>query len=167
MAKVTRSLDKFSNKLYASVTMSAANTLTFAEIETGIEAFSKQAWIIHKLDYFFSNAIGNLLLASDDYIEIALTSNNQMTALNLNNAGVVDKFQVNGTHTTYESPFTRDFTTLPGGGLIIAPRPLYLAMNSASIASAGSAQVRGYFTVIPEMSPDEYLDLVDYYRIIQ
>lgn len=165
--KSSKVMDKYVNKMYIGITMSAANTLTFQEVTTGVEAFSKQAWVIHEIDYFLSNASLQLLLASDDYIQLALTSHNQMTSLGLGNAGVVDLWQINGAHASWESPIVRDFSNLPGGGLIIAPRPLYLAETSASIASAASGQARILFTVLPELSGEDYLDLVDYYRIIQ
>jgi len=65
----------------------------------------------------------------------------------------------------HQLPFVRDFSGLPGGGLIIAPRPLFVAVKGNSLATAVTASLRAYFTVI-NLSADEYLELVDFYRIV-
>lgn len=169
MAKQT---DKFANKFYGRVVESAANTLTFAEIQTNVDVFSKKAWILHKLEWFFGSTERSKLDATDDVITAALTSSNQLSSLSLDNAGVIDLFEISvdfGTAVGFEqfiSPIARDFTPLPGGGLIIAPRPLYLAVKGTSLANALTVAVRGYFTAL-DLTADDYLELVDFYRIVQ
>lgn len=165
--------DAYVNKFYGSAVESAANTLTYAEVSTNVEVFSKIAWVIHRLEWFLEGTQFNKLLASDDVIQMALVATNSLTSLSLTYAAVIDllNLQIGGWGAPanaypYSTPFIRDFSTLPGGGLIIAPRPLYVAVKGTSLASALTVSVRGYFT-IKELKADEYLELIDFYRIVQ
>lgn len=166
------STDKFANKFYGAVTESAANTLTFTEIQTNVDIFAKRAWILHRLEWYAPPATLDMLLAAADALTFALTSSNKLTTLGLDAAGVIDYGEISPFVATYVAaslqykPFIRDFGNLPGGGLIIAPRPLYVAAKGVSVAAASTWQCRGYFTQL-EMSADEYLELVDFYRIVQ
>jgi len=169
MAKKT---DLFANKFYGSVVESAANTLTFAEIQTNVDVFSKKAWVLHKLEWYFGPTGFNYLDAADDVISAALVSSNKMDALTLDDAGVIDLLELNINFITgvgfsvLELPISRSFADMPGGGLIIAPRPLYLAVKGTSLAGAVTMSARGYFTAM-DLNADEYLELVDFYRIVQ
>jgi len=164
--------DKFANKFYGVVVESAANTLTFKEIPTNVDVFSKTAWCLHRLEWYIPPATVALLIGAGDSISCALTSSDKLTTLGLDNAGVVDLFTKTITvlsvadHSFHVGPECRDFSTLPGGGLIIAPRPLYLACKSESLAAASTVHCRGFFTQI-QLNADEYLELVDFYRIVQ
>lgn len=164
--------DQFANKFYGAVDESAANTLTFAEIQTNVDVFSKKAWVLHRLEWYFTTTAAHLLIAVDDRIQAALVSSNKMSALGLDDAGVIDLFELQVAFSTavgfqeYTHPISRDFSSLPGGGLIIAPRPLYLAVKGTSLAAALHVAARGYFTAL-DLNADEYLELVDFYRIVQ
>lgn len=173
MAKASGSIrDVYSNKAFGEVVESAANTLTFKEIQTNVSIFDKAAWIIHRIEWYLDNTALGLLGASDDKIEVALTASNAITTLALSNASVIDKFEVGIRYVSaagfaYKAlPDSRDFSALPGGGLIIAPRPLFIAVKGTSIASAVTASMRFYFTQI-ELAADSYLELIDFYRIVQ
>lgn len=163
--------DNYANKFYGTVTESAANTLTFAEIQTNISIFEKVAWVLQRLEWYLSPAVMQLLQDNQDSVELALTASQNISALGLDNPSVIDvlvlsKFQATGVgFEIQEKPVIRDFTGLAGGGLIIAPRPLFLAAKGTTLASAATVQVRGYFQMI-ELKAEEYLDLVDFYRIV-
>lgn len=169
MAKKT---DQFANKFYGTVTESAANTLTFAEIPTQVDVFSKKAWILHRIEYYINGAFSALFNATGDKLALALTSSDKITSLSLSDAGVIDLFELKAEYFTAagfllrEEPLIRTFNDMPGGGLIISPRPLYLAVKGESLSGAATVQCRGYFTGI-DLNADEYLELVDFYRIVQ
>jgi len=166
------SQDKFANKFYATVTESAADTLTFKEIQTNVDVFSKSAWVLHRLEYYVAAATMDLIQENLDSLQLALTSSDKMAAIDLSNSGVIDYCEFESILQTavgfsyVQMPLTRDFSILPGGGLIIAPRPLYLAVDSTALGAAATVAVRGYFTQL-SLSADEYLELVDFYRIVQ
>lgn len=164
--------DKFANKFFGEVVGSGATTLTFEEIHTNVNIFDKIAWVLNRLEWYVPQATLDLFVATGDGLEAALTSSQQITALGLDNPSVIDLFSINrkdaGTAATawyHYEPFIRDFSGLPGGGLIITPRPLYLAVLGVSIATAPTIRCRGYFQQL-ELSADEYLELVDFYRIV-
>lgn len=165
--------DKYANKVYGAVTESGANTLTFAEIKTNVDVFSKAAWVLHRLEYFLRAADLDLIVGNLDTIMLALTSSDKLTTIDQSTAGVIDLFELGGHFATSvgfayrDNPVIRDFSGLPGGGIIIAPRPLYVAVKGTSLASAvGPVTLRGYFTQL-QLNADEYLELVDFYRIVQ
>lgn len=145
--------------------MSGANTLTFSEIQTNTNVFDKTAWVISRIEWFFSQATRALMLAADDTLTCALTFSQGLTSLALSNPAVIDLFQYEYGFQCLSMPIIRDFSTFPGGGIIVAARPLFIAMTSTSIASAASSQVRFNFTM-KELAADEYLELVDFYRIV-
>lgn len=163
--------DRYSNKFYGTVTESAANTLTFAEIQTNLNTFSKIAWTLSRLEWFLSPSVVDLIGAADDTITMALVASNKMSSLDLSDPAVIDYFELGmksfsgAGFNFWESPMIRELGTLPGGGLLIAPRPLYLAIQGTSLASAATVECRGYFTQ-QELSDAEYIELVDFYRIL-
>lgn len=164
--------DLFSNKGYGAVVESAANTLTFSEIQTNVSIFEKVAWVLHRIEWYITQATYGLLADGADHLEMALVASANITDLGLDVPAVIDvldlmRFQASGVGFTFDTmPKIRDFSSLPGGGLIIAPRPLYLAIKGTSLASAGSSECRFYFTQ-KTLSAEEYLELIDFYRIVQ
>ena len=171
MAKNKRELDRFANRIYAQVTESVAGTLAFSEINTNMSIFDKQAFVLHRLEYYPRTEDLNLMVSNSDYIEYALTASNTITTLDLANPAVIDVHKIGcwfstavGHESTFQ-PFSRDFTGLPGGGLICAPRPLYLAARGISLAATVQVTMRAYFSIL-EMSAEDYLDLVDFYRVL-
>lgn len=157
--------------MYGYSTESAANTLTFREVQTNVSVFDKAAFVLHRLEWYIDATTFNLIVASDDTFRMALTSSQNITTLGLDNPAVIDLEELQGKVSSAvgfqyrDAPLIRDFSSLPGGGLIIAPRPLFIAVQGVSLASAGTAKLRAYFT-IKNLSAEEYLELVDFYRIV-
>lgn len=164
--------DKFVNKAFITVTESAPNTLTFAELATGVSIFEKVAWVIHRLHWFVGSVVLKELITDTDTVTLGITGNNKMSTITLDDPGVYDMMAlictVSGTpanafvHTT---PIIRDFSTLPGGGIIVPPRPIYIAVIGSGLAAAAVASVRIEYTVM-ELKADEYWELVEATRIL-
>lgn len=168
----TKQTDEFANKFYGTVTESAANTLTFSEIPTQVNTFQKVGWVIHKLEWYIPYATLALMVDTADGMQLALTSSNKATALALSDPIVIDLLEITQLlrsavgYNYFQFPFIRDFTSMPGGGLIVAPRPLFVAAKGVGLATVGTYAVRGHFTA-RELSAEEYIELVDFYRIVQ
>jgi len=166
------SKDKYANKFYGKVTESAANTLTFAEIQTNVSVFDKMAWVLHRLEFYIPKASFDLVTNTADVLDVALTGSENISSLELDNPAVIDRFHLFMKEATsvgfqfFQQPIIRDFNNMPGGGLIVSPRPLFLAAEGVSLASPATVEVRGYFTTVA-LSADEYLELVDFYRIVR
>lgn len=173
----TAQKDKFANMATIKILESAATTLTFAKLETGIALFEKIAWLISRLEIVWQNRGSGLLSANDDSITWALTCTNQLTALSvadlIENPSVIYGQRIRrtdfGTAATGQfdvDPMIVDFSTLPGGGIIVPPNPLYGAIVGYSIASAALVYLRIYYTNYVLSGADEYWELVESRRVI-
>lgn len=165
--------DTYVNLAFGDVTESAANTLTFSEIQTSISIFEKVAWVIARIEWYIPAAVYNLMSADSDLIQAAVTASNNLSDLGLDSASVIDLLEVQqeyaGTPANafyIHNPIVRDFSTLPGGGRIVAPRPLYVGLKMTGAATPGTISARIMFRQFV-MTPAEYLELVDFYRIVQ
>lgn len=171
MAKTTLATDRFANLAVISVTESAANTLTFKKLETGIALFEKLAWIIHRVEYYLQLDLTQFA-ASLDEARFGLATTDQITTPTVANQSVLDRMIVRrldmGTAATgvfVQVPFVKDFTNLPGGGLIVPPNPLYGWVQGAASPAAHAVDMRLFYTNYV-LKPEEYWELVEARRII-
>lgn len=168
-----RNIDLFVNQAYGEVVPSVTDALSFQEIATGVSTFEKMAWVLQRAHWFVSVATLNELQAVTDAITLAITISDKMTSLGLDDAAVIDMVALYpalhgtaGNMETVKIPIVSDFSTLPGGGVIIPPRPIYIAMQSAGFSAARSASCRIYFTT-RKLAADEYWELVEARRMIE
>lgn len=165
--------DMFPNILTRQLSMSASNTLTFDEIEIGLNIFDKAGLIISRIEYFIgASTIEDMTTAGDDVV-CALTSSDTITALSAQQTEIIDSWGVHrhdmGTAASgVIRPLVEihDFSTMSGGGILVAPKPLHIAMTSAGLAAAGSTVFRIYFRVI-RLSDAQYLELLETRRAFQ
>lgn len=160
-------LDKYSNILGKAITMSAANTLTFEAIELGLSLFDKVGILIQRIEFDPAFSAVAEMVANSDRMQIALTQSNQIASITLQESSVIcaKEYQVHvsgapATAQIAEGIQAIDYTSLAGGGLLIAPRPLYLAMTTAGFAAASGCTIRLYFTVV-KLKPEEYFELLE------
>lgn len=172
MAK-EKTKDLFSNIAYASVTESAANTLTFAEINTGVSVHQKIAWIISRISWHIPDSELDSMAAQSDAMDMGLTLSDKVDSLSdLSDPALLSRnglylYQM-GTPATgllMQQPIERDYSSLPGGGLIITPKPLYAALKCTGFAAAATVSCRIYYT-IKELAADEFWELVQASRIV-
>lgn len=166
MAKRKQIIDVYPNRIVERLTMSAANVITFQPIRFGTGLFSGVALVIHRVEYHLTLGTVDQLVADSDEVEFGLTNRDDLSALTALNLNILD---VNALHSKivgavvslwiFEKPMTKDFSTLPGQGLIIPTTPLYLAMDSVGLASAGIMDVVIYYT-FKQMSDSDYIELV-------
>lgn len=161
--------DKYVNQAVIEATESAANTLTFKKLETGISLFEKVAWLIERVEYFFSD-YG--LLGTTDSVTFALTTTDQMASLSLKNAAVIDYMNIldlndGAPATSFRiiQPTTKDFSQMSGGGLLVPPNPFYLGIVGVGLASPATVTAKIFYTTV-QLTPDEYWELVESRRII-
>ena len=147
------SQDQFANLAYITVTESAANTLTFKKLETGISIFEKVAWVVHRLEYYCDNIAATIFNTTGDYLQLALCSTDQMTSIDLSNAAVIDMCRITridlGTAASgfyREDPLIRSFADMPGGGLIVPATRLYLGAVGTGLGGATTNKLRMFYT---------------------
>jgi len=163
--------DVFVNQAYGGCTELVAGTLAFSEIQTGISLFEKVAWVVHRIMWFEEDLVR--ILDVDDFLVSALVCSNRLNGLSLQDPAVIDIIQIGewieGTPASghlVEKPIVHDFTNLPGGGLIVPPKPLYIAHVGVSLAAATAVNARIFFTH-KELAPDEYWELVESRRMVE
>lgn len=171
------SKDKFTNMACITLQESAPNTLTFAKLETGIALFEKVAWLISRIEFVLQNIGAALLNGDGDDVTWALTVSNQLSTLStgdlITNPAIIYGQRVKrmdiGTPATgmyWVDPAAVDFSTLPGGGLLVPPNPLWGAIEGYGCASAALMYLRIYYTNYQLSGADEYWELVESRRII-
>lgn len=171
MAKIKGSTDKFSNIAAVQVTESAAGTLTYARFSFPFSVMDKVALIIARIEYW-PTGIGGLnstndwatfgLIAASSIVDItnqadpAILDTSRYVRYDLGAAasGVLDV-----------QPFIKDFSSLPGGGILCAPSPLSACVQSSGAGNALGCWLKMFYTYI-SLTTDEYWELVESRRII-
>ena len=163
--------DRYVNQAYLSVTESAANTLTFSKLETGINIYEKVGWLISRFDYNFDVTAANFS-AEGDAVYFGLSVSAQITNINLIQDAVIDfnsvirhDYGTAGNAIIQENPHSKSFADLPGGGLLIPPNPLYIYVKGANLASPVIVTGRMFYTVI-KLKTEDFWELVEQRRMI-
>lgn len=156
--------DKYANIIYDSVVESAANTLTFNSVDLGISLFDKVGLLISRIEWYEVHA---LLVAGDDTFYYGLSTSNQFSSPAPEQTSIITfhkdqiyDYGVAGNNILHAEPYVDDFSTLPGGGILVTPRPLYCFALGANLASAGTAKFRMFFT-ITTLKAEEYFELLE------
>jgi hypothetical protein len=165
------SQEKFCNIAYNSVTESAANTLTFNKLETGISIYEKVGWLINRIEYYISTASA-VFAADADGLKVGWSTSDGLTSWDESNSAWFDLMQfarvdygTAGSGFVVEKPFVKDLSTLPGGGLLVPPNPLYLGAQGISLGAAQTVEARVFYTVI-QLKQEEFWELVEMRRMI-
>lgn len=171
MAAVTKA-DEFANYAIVTVTESAANTLTFKKLETGISLSDKVAWIINRIEYFKSVINGTNFGAQDDALNYGLSVSNQWSTVTILQDTIIDfnylqRIDMGTAAVAFlnHQPDVKDFANLPGGGILVPPVPLYLFAKGEALSSAVTVTARIHYTLLP-LATDQYWQLVEARRVI-
>jgi len=163
----TSNVDKFVNIVNVPLVMSAANTITFEEINIGLNLFDKVGLLLTRLEFDPVTATLQDLDSDGDSMIMGLTSSANLTSLVIEQAEVIDQVSLvrvdAGAAANFHivrRPITHDFSTQPGGGLLVPPKPLYAAGFSAGMTVAGYFFLRLYF-IIYKLNDAEYLELLE------
>jgi len=160
MESKSKSADKFANVMLASVTETGASTLTFTQLPQITTLMEKKAYLISRIEYQFDSG---LFVAAGDGIMFGVSMQNTFTGPNITTPSIIDFTRIVGKGApveVYDEIRDTDFSTLPGGGLLVPTRPMFLWAEGASIAVAQTIRMRMYFTVA-DLNPSEYWDLVE------
>jgi hypothetical protein len=156
----------FVTQTVVSVTESAANTLTFLQIQSAIAPTDKIGWVIEGIEFRFSGATLGYFNSTTDTLQMALTVSNQLTALSDTDPAVIYKralcrtdFGTAASASFYDLMLKADFSQYSGGGLLVLPTPIYLGVLGAGLSTAASVIARIFFTPI-EMNDQDWMNLV-------
>jgi len=170
MATVKK-VDLYANVAALQVTESAAGTLTAEKFAFPFSIMDKMAILVSRLEYWPGDL--NQLNGTGDYVLGGITVSATPTDLrNQADPQVIDSFSLGridlgaaATGLFVNMPWVKDFANLPGGGILLAPNPLYVAVKSSGAGGPMSLWVRMYYTYM-QLATDEYWQLVESRRII-
>lgn len=176
MAISNGSKDKFANVATITVTESAANTLTWQKLETGFSLTEKVAWVISRIEWYVTGDLSTLFNAANDRLFLALTVYNGLTTLAsaaaFRDPTILDMYVLSredfgaaASGIMFERPFIKDFSNLPGGGLIVPPAPLYMGAQGVSLASASTNMAKIFYNTL-NLKTEDYWELVEARRVI-
>ncbi len=169
---MAESKDVFANYAIIEVTESAANTLTFKKLETGISLNEKVAWIIHRIEYIIDGMDGTIFNAALDVLTWGLSLSNafafptvaENTIVDYNRAVRVDLGAAASGYFQIQ-PQIKDFSDLPNGGVIIPPTPLYMFVKGTGLTAATKITARLHYT-LRTLKVEDYWELVEARRVL-
>jgi len=164
----TAGQDRFANIASGEVTMSAANTITFTEILTGISLGVGVGILIDEIDYYPSSAALRELVGNADSIAMGWTTSNAVSdlvdaadrrvihSINLvaSIVGAVVSLHV------LKVPFVHQFFP----PTIFASPRIYLGTNTGGFGAAALVRSRLYYRFI-ELNAQEYLEIAETFQL--
>jgi len=167
----TKKLDSYANIAAILALEAAAGTANYAKFAFPFSIMDKMALVIQRVEYWFGDL--SPLNSSTDFVLAGLSASNTVSDLNLQNDPlVIDSAKVvrNDLGTAASGnysmlPYIKDFTSLAGGGILVAPSPLYGFVKSNGAGGVMGAWIKMFYTYM-ELNTDEYWQLVESRRII-
>jgi len=159
--------DKYSNLIQVTMEESAANTLTFGAIDLGLTIFQKVGIIVNRIVIDWTTQVLSDFVNDDDSMTVALTQSDQISTLALTESAVIWKAQrvrfnfgtpANSIITDVQREYS--FEAMPGGGELMAPRPLYWACKGNGMSATFAMVMRIYFRIL-ELKADEYFEILE------
>lgn len=156
--------DRFANIAASSVTETAANTLTFVEMLTGISLGQGVGMLIDQIDYHIGASALQDLVAADDTLEMAITASNDVSDLSdVTDRRIIHQMKVQAmivgavvSLSHIVQPYPWQFFP----PLIIASPRIHLAAKGTSLVGAATVSTRIYFRYIA-LTPQQYLELAE------
>lgn len=171
MAVAKRGKDSYVNVAAVQITESAANTQTAVKFDFPFSIMDKMALVINRIEYWTASVTP--FAAAGDQLYLALTTASIIADIaKQNDPQIVDShlksLEIYGAATSakiLEIPYIKDLSSLPGGGLLVAPSPLYGVAQGISLTAVSSSWIKLFYTYL-EMNTEDYWQLVESRRII-
>lgn len=164
--------ETFANFAIVSVTQTAIDSLTFQKLDAGINMFSKIGWVVSRIEWYFGSNLTQLGSTGTD-VTMALTQSNAISSLDPTEPGVLSRIRITrmdlGTAASgfyVVEPLIEDYSSLPGGGLIVLPNPIYVGITSTSAASALTGTGRIFYETVT-LNDQDYFELLQMRQILQ
>jgi len=155
--------DQFSNRSFVDLTQSAANVLTFQQIRFAVGVFQGIGLLLHRIEWFPIGTSIQEIAATSDNFQLALTLRDDLANLDPSNQSILATVVLQPIGALplgpVITPIISDFSSLPGGGLLIPANPLFLAMDSAGFAAVGRVRIAVYYTFM-QLSDREAMELL-------
>jgi hypothetical protein len=165
-------MDTYANLCIVTVAEPAINTLTFKKIDAQISFNQKVAWIISRVEYFVSSLAAATFNGDSDALHFGLSCANSWVAPTLEEITILDfnwvqrlDYGAAAAQERSHMPILKDFSNLPGGGMLVPPAPLFGFLKGNGLAVVTTMTARIYYTVL-DLSPDDFWQLVETRRVL-
>lgn len=145
---------------------SAANTLTFEKLESGISIYDHVGWVLSRVEWRLTGGTLALFNGTGDALSSALLMSDKPTSLVDDDPAIYVKrawtrldFGTAANARIESTTWVDDYSNLPGGGLLVLPTPLYLGLQGSGLTGAATVYAKLFFKSI-DMSNEDYFNLV-------
>jgi hypothetical protein len=147
---------------------SAAGTLTFTQVQTGISINERIGWVIQRIELSLSAATIALMNATAEHMEVGISNSNSFSSTNMNDQNPQIRWMARISRTDYGTaangfleffPKVYDYTQLSGGGILTLPTPIYGFILMTGGATVASANIKVYVKAI-DLSDSDYFNLL-------
>jgi hypothetical protein len=166
------SSDKFANYAIVYAEEPSANHLTFKKLETGISLNEKVAWVINRIEYFVGGLNEAIFNTDTDALNYGLSVSNSFSTASHREDTIIDfnivqrlDYGTPANSNLFVRPQVKDLASMPGGGIIVPPVPLYLFIQGSGLAYADSVTARIHYTLM-ELALEDYWQLVESRRVL-
>jgi len=165
--------DQYCQLGYISVAETAANTLTFAGLSVFSNVLAQKGMVISRIEYLLSNTSMSYLEDDNDALMVGLSGDDGLSSIDLDDPSVYDIINImmvsSGTPGTIIRnlvPIVKDFSQMPGGGLLVPADRVYGYIQGTSLAGGGSVRIRFWYRII-DFTAQEYLELAQSLRVLR
>ena len=163
--------DTYANYAAVKVVESAANTFTASKFAFPFSIMDKMALLISRIEYWVGDM--GILNSSGDVLVLGIgTASSISDVSNQADPQIIDSVSLGrfdlGTAASglyFANPLVKDFSDLPGQGILVAPSPLYAWAKGSGAGGASTVWTKLFYTYM-ELNTDEYWQLVESRRII-
>lgn len=172
MGKVSAK-DVYAQRMYLEVTTvaGAENDLTWARVNVGMAIFEYAAFILHRVEFDMPRGAFQELIAATDEVQLAVSGSNSLTSISARFPQIYALFRASAWISTAVSslpfirPWPKDFTGLPGGGLIIPAQDVFFGVDCDGFASTYTFSCAVDYSV-KQLQAADYLELAQSYRVL-
>lgn len=163
--------DQYANIAAVQAIEAVAGTAAYTRFAFPYSVTDKVAILISRIEYWFGNV--HQLNSTQDYIIAGLIAASSVVSLdNQADPAVVDStrlarfdFGTAASGLFMNQPYIKEFSNLPGQGILVAPSPLYAAVQGGGAGGVVNCWVKLFYTY-KELAVNEYWELVESRRII-
>lgn len=174
MAAVKGKVDKYANvaALYAIETGLGAGG--YAQINTGISLQDKVAWLINRIEWCPLDVNSTNFNSDGDYVAFGLCTSLDYAppaSPRFSDPALIDYNRIQrcdigaaATGMWRDITYIKDFSTLPGGGMLVPAVGIYTFVKTVGCTGTGQIAGRLFFSII-ELGTEDYWELIQAYRV--
>jgi len=161
--------DRFANVFTAEVTLSAANTLTFAELNFGMSLRDRMAVVIDEVYFYPNNSAMLEMTTAGDGLHMGLTISDAVTnLLDLSDRRIIlaevlfrEDLGVAASGTFLRLPLKQTYSP----PLIVLPTKLYFGVDTNGLASAHTFQMRMHYRTVSITQEQQLIEILESFQM--